>query len=99
MLKKMTEIRGTQVDNWYKSLENPLIKSQLDYWNDREELYQLQVKVDTDSRWINKGEIWGGGPFITEDRVVTVDVSDVKSDTLKSCFSAKGFLDVQFLCC
>ena len=70
MLKRMTELRGDKVDQWYKALENPLIKSQLEIWNDREELYQLQVKVDSNNTWINKGEIWGGGPFITEDRVV-----------------------------
>ena len=64
-------------------MENPLVKSQLDYWNDREELYQLQVKVNSGNQWINKGEIWGGGPFITEDRIVLLDVSEIKSDTLK----------------
>ena len=92
MLKRMTELRGDKVDHWYKALENPLIKSQLEIWNDREELYQLQVKVNSGDRWINKGEIWGGGPFITEDRVVVLDISDIKSDTLKIMIAPpKGF--------
>jgi len=92
MLKRMTEIRGEHVDQWFKSLENPIIKSQLEFWNDREELYQLQVKVNSNDKWINKGEIWGGGPFITEDRVVLLDISDIKSDTLKIMVAPpKGF--------
>lgn len=92
MLKRMTELRGEEVDQWYKALENPLVKSQLEIWNDREELYQLQVKVNSDDKWINKGEIWGGGPFITEDRVVLIDISDIKSDNLKIMISPpKGF--------
>ena len=82
MLKRTSELRGNKVKEWYSSLNNPMIKSQLEAWNLREEVYKLKVNVKVGERWITKGIILGGGPFITEKRVITLNISDVKGENL-----------------
>lgn len=81
MLKRTSELRGKKVKEWYSSLNNPMIKSQLEAWNLREEVYKLKVKVG--NKWITKAIILGGGPFITEKRIIKLNISDIKGEKLK----------------
>lgn len=83
MLKRMTELRGVETNNWFDMLRSPSMRQILDAWNGREELYRLQVKVRVANKWVTRGEISGGGPFITEDRIVVLDLSGVMGDTLQ----------------
>jgi hypothetical protein len=49
----------------------------------REELYSLQIRVETEKGWKSKGIIIGGGPLVSEDKVYILDLEDVHGDTLK----------------
>jgi hypothetical protein len=82
MLKRMTELRGEEIPLWFNELKSPATRQMLDLWNKREELYHLQVKVRIGNEWITRGDIIGGGPFVTEDRIVPLDLSGVDGDTL-----------------
>jgi hypothetical protein len=83
MLKRMTELRGEKIAQWFTELKDPANRELLDLWNKREELYKLQVRVETGGRWVTRGILWGGGPFISEDRVVPLDLSGIEGNTLK----------------
>jgi hypothetical protein len=52
-------------------------------WYMREELYLLQVRVETPSGWKPRGIIYGGGPFVAEDKAYVLDIGDVTGETLR----------------
>jgi len=83
MLKLMTELHGTQVPQWYEGLKDPVNLALLDAWGMREELYKLQVKVQIGGTWQTRGILWGGGPYVSETRVVPLDLRQVEGDTLR----------------
>lgn len=83
MLKRLTELRGEQVGQWFQELKDPASRALLDTWNMREELWYLHVNAWIGGKWIKRGTIIGGGPFMTEDRIVPLDLSGVEGDTLK----------------
>jgi hypothetical protein len=84
MIRTMLELRGEQVDEWYASIDdNPAALDSLNGWNIREELYALKVEVEEPSGWRVRGIVPGGGPFATEDRVVTLNLSKVEGDSLR----------------
>lgn len=83
MLKRVTELRGKQVGQWYEELKTPAMQEQLSAWHQREEVFRLQVRVWANNAWVNRGEIIGGGPFVTEERIVPLDLEGVKGDSLR----------------
>ena len=83
MLRRMVELAGDQVESWYASLNLPERKERRAAWQNREEIFELQVAVWIDGQWVNRGEILGGGPFMAEERVVPLDLTGVAGDTLK----------------
>ncbi len=87
MLKRMTELRGEEISLWFNELKSPATRQMLDLWNKREELYHLQVKVRIGNEWVTRGDIIGGGPFVTEDRIVPLDLNGVEGDTLNILMS------------
>lgn len=83
MIKEMLNLRGNKVDDWYKNINNggnELMK--LYSFMYREELYTLKVNVNENNNWVTRGLISAGGPFIDEDRIVNLDISNVTGDTL-----------------
>lgn len=83
MLKRMTELRGESVAGWFDGLKDPANRELLDLWNKREELYKMQVRVQSAGQWVSRGLLWGGGPYVTEDRVVSLDLRGVEGDTIR----------------
>lgn len=83
MLKRMTELRGSAVNRWFTALKNPAFRHLVNAWDEREELYKLKVKVKVSGKWRTRGWITGGGPFITEERVVPLDLTGVNGDTVQ----------------
>ncbi len=83
MLKRMTELRGEEIPAWFNELKSPSAREMLDVWNKREELYHLMVKVRIGNTWVTRGDILGGGPFMTEDRIVPLDLIGVDGDVLQ----------------
>jgi hypothetical protein len=84
MIKRLLELNGTGVQEFYREVNasGPAF-FQRQQWTLREELFRLQVRVETAGQWKSKGLLLGGGPFISEDRVYILDVGDVPGDVLK----------------
>jgi hypothetical protein len=83
MIKKMLELRGNKVDSWYKEIDNkgPALKS-LHNFVEREELYLLKMNIRKNDEWQSRVYINPGGPFIIEDEIIELDISDIPGDTL-----------------
>lgn len=82
--KRYLELYGGKIDDWYEEIDNfGPARSQLFKMNVREELFGLHIRVDTGKGWKSKGMILGGGPLASEDRIYSIDVSDVTGDTLR----------------
>jgi hypothetical protein len=84
MLKRYLELHGREVQACYDRMNSsPLVRGAIEAWNVREELYRLQVRVETPRGWVTKGTIVGGGPFMSEDKAYPIDVSDVEGTRLR----------------
>jgi len=83
-LKNYLDLYGDKVDEWYEEVHNrgPAFFRMVNT-HVREELYSLQIRVETEDGWKSKGLIIGGGPFVSEDKVYSFDISDVPGDVLK----------------
>jgi hypothetical protein len=46
-------------------------------------LYHLRIDVGQPDGWQTRGVLPGGGPFIAEDRVVPLDLSEVEGDSVR----------------
>jgi hypothetical protein len=86
MIRAMLELRGNQVDAWYQAVnanpEGPQV-AELMQFIEREELYLLKIHLAEGGVWKEQGIIMGQGPFINENRVVDLDLSNVPGDTLR----------------
>ena len=84
MIREMLELRGSSVNDWYTAIDgSTAAQDLLMEWNVREELYVLKLDVEEADGWQTRGLLPGGGPFITEDRVVSLDVSGVTGDSVR----------------
>ncbi|HEY8830933.1 MAG TPA: hypothetical protein VIM21_00360 [Gemmatimonadaceae bacterium] len=84
MIREMLQLRGADVKAWYAMVDNGgAPRSLLRDWNVREELYVLKLDVDEAGTWHTRGLLPGGGPFLTETRVVPLDLSQVAGDSLR----------------
>lgn len=84
MISEMLELRGDQVDEWYRHMDTtPAAVDSLYMWNIREGTYILGLEVATRDGWTVRGLLPGGGPFIAEDRVVPLDLAGVTGEHLK----------------
>jgi hypothetical protein len=83
-LKRYLDLYGNQVSKWYDEIKN-FGPAYFNMFNThvREELYSLQIRVETEKGWKSKGIIFGGGPLVSEDKVYILDLEDVPGDTLK----------------
>lgn len=84
MIRELYAMRGTSLDAFYDALDTSATARQdLFAWNLREELYTLQVRVEEPTGWEVRGLLPGGGPFISEHRVVPLDVSRVEGSEVR----------------
>jgi len=84
MIKEMLKLRGSDLESWYASMDRDRTQSAaLFAWTLREELFALKLEVEESSGWKHRGTLPGGGPFIAEDRVVALDVSQATGDQLR----------------
>jgi len=82
--KQFLELHGSKIDEWYNEVNNfgPAYQ-QIMNWFFNEELYLLRIQVKTEKGWKSRGTIFGGGPFISEDKAYVIDIGDVTEETLK----------------
>jgi hypothetical protein len=52
-------------------------------WYREEEFYKLRVWVETKNGWKPRQTIYGGGPFVPQDKVSIIDIGDASGPTLK----------------
>ncbi len=84
MIKKMVELRGRDVGDWYRLIdESPATRGQLFAWELKEQLYALKIYVKEPTGWEVRGFLPGTGPFISKDRIVPLDVSRVRGNQLR----------------
>lgn len=84
MLKRYLELHGREVSQWYARMSSsPFERVAVATRSVRDELYGLQVRVETSRGWVTKGTIFGGGPLAFEDKACPIDVSDVQGDRLR----------------
>lgn len=83
-LRTMLEMRGQYVDAWYRAIDSDPASAQLLHaWNLREELFMLKMDVEEPGGWRTGAVVGGGGPAVSENRVVTLDVSAVRGPTVR----------------
>jgi hypothetical protein len=83
MLRRFLELQGSRAEKMLRKLEDPKTLADVTEFFYREEFFFLKVKVWAGGEWVNRGRIMGGGPFISEDRVILLDVADVEGDELR----------------
>ena len=84
MIRQFSQLRGTALSEWYATIDTSLVQAAaLRRWNLREELYALKVAVQEPTGWEVRGVLPGGGPFLAADRVVSLDLSRVRGDSLR----------------
>jgi len=103
ILKRFLDLHGNEIHEWYSEVNNfgPAYYK-VTNMNIREELYYLKIKVETESGWKSKGLIFGGGPFISDDKAYPIDISDVPGDTIKiklvppACFWMIDYIAIDY---
>lgn len=83
MLKLISELHGKNIRKWHESFNNPVNLLMLNQWINRTGTYRLGVAVKTSGGWQQRGTIFGGGPLIYEERILTIDVSDISGKELE----------------
>jgi len=84
MIRELLAMRGSTLNEWYAAVDSSRLgQTLLRAWNLREELYALKLDVEAAGGWQTRGLLPGGGPFITESRVVPLDLRGVDGDSLR----------------
>jgi len=77
-------MHGNRVGDYYAAINGSEGKRrELLQWNDREELYHLFVEVQAGREWVRQDFIPGGGPFISENRAIPLDLSGVSGSAVR----------------
>ncbi len=83
MIKRLLELPGDHVDEWYRQIDmQGTLYEALQEWTLREECFLLKTRVKTTHGWQEKAVFWGGGSFASEDKAYLFDISDVPGDAL-----------------
>jgi len=84
MIRVMLGMRGNEVGAFYDAVNaSEEYQRQLRVWNEREELFLLNVEVQEGEGWARQGTLHGGGPFISERRALPLDLSRIEGDTVR----------------
>jgi hypothetical protein len=99
MIREMLQRRGSNVEEWYQAVNQRGLKAvELLSFNLREEMYLMKLYVQKDSTFVERSLVFGGGPFVAEDRVIELDVSDIPADKLVFKLNPpKGFWTLDYL--
>lgn len=99
MIREMLQLRGDRVDAWYDGVNKagPELYELLQFI-EREELYLMKLNIKAGDTWVQQGFISGGGPLITEDRVLPLDISQISGDKLTIRLNPPmGFWNIDYL--
>ncbi|HEX6791696.1 MAG TPA: hypothetical protein VF247_10335, partial [Candidatus Krumholzibacteria bacterium] len=84
MMREMLQARGSGLREWRESVDSngPAMQEMVTF-NMREELYFLRLYVREGDQWVMRGWLPGGGPAVSETRVIPLDLSGVTGDTVE----------------
>ena len=82
--KSLLGLYGRALPSWYEEVNShgPAWQKML-AWYHNEELYMVQVRVQTKDGWREKEVIYGGGPLIAKEKAYPLDISDVEGEVLR----------------
>ena len=98
MIKEMLMLRGDSVKNWYQSV-NAHGSEYRKLWdfNSREEAYFLKVQVRDGNQWVPRAIIPASGPFITDQRTISLDLSGTTGDSVQIRIAPpRGFWQIDY---
>ena len=83
-IKPLLASQGRELGSYFEKINagGPALLSLMG-WFAREEMYNLQVRVETAAGWKTKALVYGGGPVIAKDKVYALDLSDVTGDQVR----------------
>jgi hypothetical protein len=84
VVKQYLDLYGSAIHGWYDSIKSmgPAYYQFLNM-SLKDELYGLNIRVQTEKGWVSKGLIRSSGPRISKDIVFPLDLTDVSGDVLK----------------
>jgi len=75
---------GPQLSEWYQQVDgDPAARGELLAWMAREELFALKIEVEEPTGWQVRGMLPISGPFVSDERVVLLDLSHAVGDTVR----------------
>lgn len=84
MIKRIVELRGRETGAWLQLLDtHPEEVKALFDWDLHEELYALKIYVEEPTGWKVRGILPGTGPFISKQRVIPLDLSQVRGNQVR----------------
>jgi hypothetical protein len=99
MIREMLQLRGDKVDDWYHGIDQHGPEFlELYHFIEREELYLLKIYLQENDQWVTQQYIPGGGPLVTEDRVIPLDLSNITGDKLMLALNPPpGFWQIDYI--
>lgn len=80
----MLGLLGPQLPAWYQQIDgNPLGRATVLTWMTREELFALKIEVEEPGGWQVRGMMPISGPFVSDERVIPLDVSHVAGEQVR----------------
>jgi hypothetical protein len=84
MVRHYLSLQGRRLPLFYRAVNRGGHRAEsLLAWAARDELFQLEVRVETAQGWATRAIAAGGNPFAPEERAYALDVSDAPGDTLR----------------
>jgi hypothetical protein len=82
--RRMLGLLGPQLPAWYRQIDaDPAARADLLAWMARDELFALRIEVEEPAGWQMRGMLPISGPFVSDERVVPLDVSQTVGDTVR----------------
>jgi hypothetical protein len=83
MIREMLALYGKNLNAWYEKIDRHGMEYfQMMSFLQREELYELKLYLKEKNEWVEKSIIKGGGPFVSETRIIPIDISHAVGDTI-----------------